>query len=185
MRALTREFGGEDGCAIAVAKFRFLTMLDPIDHSLKETERVPGYVRYCDDLLLFDDDKSRLHELRGLLKAQLAGLRLRLHPKKSVVMPVRYGVPFLGYRVLPHTVLLDKRNVYRFRRRMRQVQAAFARGEMNAKDVRTRDVRTRIMSWLGHVSHTNSGKLVEQTLDRLVFVRPTPDEADQDAAVIS
>jgi hypothetical protein len=30
-------------------------LLDPIDHLVKETLRAPGYVRYCDDLVVFGD----------------------------------------------------------------------------------------------------------------------------------
>ncbi|HEY5311090.1 MAG TPA: RNA-directed DNA polymerase [Pirellulales bacterium] len=35
-------------------------LLDPIDHFIKEELRVPGYVRYADDLLKFGDDKRQL-----------------------------------------------------------------------------------------------------------------------------
>jgi hypothetical protein len=35
-------------------------LLDGVDHFVKEELRIPGYVRYCDDLVLFADDKEAL-----------------------------------------------------------------------------------------------------------------------------
>ena len=35
-------------------------LLDQTDHFVRETLRVAGYVRYCDDLVLFGDDKASL-----------------------------------------------------------------------------------------------------------------------------
>src|SRR5579884_3497452 len=58
-------------------------------------------VRFCEGLgvklpratrlLVFGDDKARLADIRGRVAEFLAVLRLRLHPGKSVVFPVREG----------------------------------------------------------------------------------------------
>src|SRR5262249_13122098 len=37
--------------------------LDPLDHYLKDRLGVGGYVRYCDDFLVFSDDKGELAEV--------------------------------------------------------------------------------------------------------------------------
>src|SRR5262249_44646422 len=96
--------------------------LDPLDHLVKDRLRAGGYVRYVDDFLVFSDDKKQLAGLREHLKDFLSGLRLRLHPAKNVVFPVTAGIRFLGYRVYPTHRLLVKDNVWRFRRRLRQLQ---------------------------------------------------------------
>jgi hypothetical protein len=83
--------------------------LDPFDHPVKDRLRASGYVRYCDDFLVFADDKAHLAALRRQTADFLAGLRLRLHPTKNVVFPVRQGIPFLGYRIFPTHRLLAKR----------------------------------------------------------------------------
>ncbi|MGH2400700.1 MAG: hypothetical protein ACRDF6_12745 [bacterium] len=61
--------------------------------------RVPGYLRYVDDLLFFADEKALLWERKARIEARLADSRLTLHagvePK-----PTSEGVPFLGFVVL-------------------------------------------------------------------------------------
>jgi hypothetical protein len=100
--------------------------LDPLDHFLRDRLGVGGYVRYVDDLLVFDDDKRRLSQIRKQVEEFLCTLRLRLHVDKTVVFPVTQGIPFLGYRVFPTHRLLSKDNVRRFRRRVRRMQRQYA-----------------------------------------------------------
>jgi retron-type reverse transcriptase len=119
--------------------------LDPLDHFVQDRLGLGAYVRYVDDLLVFADDKRRLAEARRQVSAFLAGLRLRLHPDKSVVFPVRQGIRFLGYRVFPSHRLLVPENVRRFRRRLRDLQGQYARYEITLAAA-----RTRILSWIGH-----------------------------------
>src|SRR5262249_43096534 len=88
-------------------------VLDPLDHFVRDRLGVGGYVRYCDDFLVFADDKATLAEVRRPIADFLAGLRLRLHPTKNVVFPVQQGIPFLGYRIFPTHRLLAKANVWR------------------------------------------------------------------------
>lgn len=119
--------------------------LNPLDHFVREQLRAGGYVRYVDDWLVFDDDKRRLNRWRDEIGAFLTGLRLRLHPRKSEVFPVAGGVRFLGYRVFPWRRVVTKENVRRFRRRVRRMQADYAAGQLSAEQI-----RTRLVSWLGH-----------------------------------
>jgi len=128
--------------------------LTPLDHFLKDHSQIKGYVRYVDDFLVFSDDKRYLAELRDQIKNFLVGQRLRLHPAKSVVFPVKDGIRFLGYRVFPTHRLLAQANVWRFRRRVRQMQAAYA-----ARQVSFAEVHQRIMSWLGHARQANTYRL--------------------------
>jgi retron-type reverse transcriptase len=140
--------------------------LDPLDHFLKDRLGAGGYVRYCDDFLVFADDKAFLAEARGQAAEVLAGLRLRLHPRKNVVFPVRDGIPFLGYRVFRTHRLLAKANVWRFRRRLRRWRRQYARNEIAADEV----VR-RVMSWVGHASQADTYRLRERLFQEHPFRR--------------
>lgn len=128
--------------------------LDELDHYVKETLRVPGYVRYVDDLLLFDQDKRRLHEVHAIIGDFLARLRLRLHPRKCFVAPVNSGFTFLGYRLFPSHRRLDADNVRRFKRRLRQYRQAVAGGCMT--EGQRRDC---IRSWVAHARHADTVRL--------------------------
>ena len=83
------------------SQFLANVMLDPLDHFVKEGLRWPAYLRFADDFLLFGDDKRALAETLCLLRRFLEPYRLRLHPRKCVILPVRTGVPFLGWRLYP------------------------------------------------------------------------------------
>ena len=92
--------------------------LSRIDHLIKEQLGPSGYARYTDDLLLFDDDKARLHEMRARLLAEFAAERLRPHPTKCRVHACREGVPFLGFRYWPDRVRVLRTCRLRFEHRM-------------------------------------------------------------------
>jgi hypothetical protein len=80
-----------------------------------------------DDLVLFADDKARLHDARAAIAAWLTeNCGLRLNPKHLVVEPTRTPAVFLGYRV-SHTGMASSRKL---RRRLRQrLRSAAAQGE--------------------------------------------------------
>ncbi len=61
--------------------------LGALDHCVKRRLRVPGYVRYCDDLFLFGDHRADLRGWRSRVAEWLAeerGLRLK-HPRARVL----------------------------------------------------------------------------------------------------
>jgi retron-type reverse transcriptase len=144
--------------------------LDPLDHFLKDRLGVGGYVRYVDDFVIFSDDKGELGRVRAEVCRFLGRLRLDLHPNKSVIAPTAHGINFLGYRVFPTHRLLSKRNVHRFRRRLRRMQVEFADGSI-APD----RLRTRIMSWIGHARQADTYRLRATLFQGHPFRRATAD----------
>jgi retron-type reverse transcriptase len=140
--------------------------LDPLDHFVKDRLRIRGYVRYVDDFVAFAHDKRELVAVRDRIGDFLAGLRLRLHPGKSVIFPVRQGIRFLGYRVFPTHRLLPKENVRRFRRRLRQLACAYAAWRLSFAEV-----HERLTSWVGHACHANTYWLRCRVLDTLTLQR--------------
>ena len=94
--------------------------LGPLDHFIKEDLRIPGYVRYMDDMVLFDATAGRLRSaLHGVRIFLAERARLALRDERTLLAPVRDGVPFLGFRVWPRLVRLDGRRARRFRRLVR------------------------------------------------------------------
>ena len=140
--------------------------LDPLDHFVKEQLGVRGYCRYCDDFVLFSNNKAWLGEARERCRRFLEGLRLQLHPRKSVIYRVDDGPRFLGFRVFPSHRRLARENVARMRRRLRQMQQEFAQGRLEHGDV-----QQRIRSWIGHARHGDTWKLRERLFAEVVFTR--------------
>jgi hypothetical protein len=142
--------------------------LDSLDHFVKERLGIKGYIRYVDDFLVFSDDKRHLADARKQIRDFLVGLRLRLHPTKSVVFLVKEGIRFLGYRIFPTHRLLPKENVWRFLQRMRQMQRDYAEGRASFASI-----YQRLMSWNGHAQQANTYRLRCQLFDTISFQRAT------------
>ncbi len=140
--------------------------LDPLDHFVKEQLRLPGYARYVDDFVVFADDKQTLLAAREAVGDFLAGLRLRLHPTKNAIFPVRQGIRFLGYRVWPTHVKLVPENVYRFRRRLHKLADRYYQHEIDWPEV-----VSRVMSWSGHASQADTYLLRQRLFDEQLYRR--------------
>ncbi len=138
--------------------------LHPLDLFVKQDLHCRGYVRYCDDFLLFAADKATLHLWRAELIAFLQTLRLTLHEHQAQVFPTRCGVDFLGWRVFPYYLRLRRENVRYAVKRLQQQQEAIARGEL-APEALTASVQ----AWLAHAAHGNTYQLRRRVLRRFTF----------------
>jgi RNA-directed DNA polymerase len=101
--------------------------LDSLDHWIKRDLKIPGYLRYMDDMALFADRRTQLVDARAAIMAWLRDQRdLRLNPKHFTVEPTRTATVFLGYRVSRAGIAPSRKLRRRFRQRLR---AAADRGE--------------------------------------------------------
>ncbi len=94
-----------------------------LDRFAKVTLRVRGYVRYMDDLVLWDTNRKRLVDFHGRC-ADFASSHLLLEFKPGEVRRTAAGVPFLGCRIWPTHVELNRRSKRRWRRRVRVLERA-------------------------------------------------------------
>ena len=129
--------------------------LNGLDHFCKEVLRAKGYLRYVDDFALFHDSPEQLREWRCCIDRFLEGRRLRLHPRKTAILPTSEPAPFLGFVLLPGGFRrLPEDNVRRFRNRLRGMKDRYGNGTIS-KD----DVRRRVRSWIAHAEHANTWRL--------------------------
>lgn len=133
--------------------------LSPVDHLVKEELRARRYARYVDDLVVVDASKERLWGVASAIGAALAGLGLKLHPRKLTVRPVTSGVDFVGYVVFPDTVRMRGANVLRFRRRERRLRCDVAAGRRTAADY-----WSSVDGWVGHAIHARTRGLIATLL---------------------
>jgi retron-type reverse transcriptase len=140
--------------------------LDGFDHYVKEDLGCKCYIRYMDDMVVFDDSKRHLHELRKTMLAELEHLRLRVHLNKAQIWPVQKGTDWLGYRVYPTHRRVRKSNIKRFRGRLQVMAEGYCRGEIELEKV-----KASILSWLGHVKHADSYHLRQDVLGKVFFQR--------------
>jgi len=141
--------------------------LAPLDHFAKEILRVPGYVRYMDDFVLFGDDLEALRVARQQVEA-FVGERLRLRLKNAGELDAtRRGVGYLGMLVRPsHVRLLGKTN-RRLRTRLRALVRGHAGGQVGDDELalratamvaRTHHVRARGLRrrWLAEFAQVDA-----------------------------
>jgi hypothetical protein len=122
--------------------------LDGFDHFVKQELRRPAYLRFADDFLIFGDSPAELRGLLGRIGEHLATLRLCPHPRKCHVMPVRCGVPFLGWQVYPDHRRLRRTTGVRIQRRLRELVEEHRAGRIGWDRV-----RASVTSWFGHLKH--------------------------------
>jgi hypothetical protein len=89
------------------------------DHFVQEKLNVDGYVRYMDDMLLFGNDKIELLK-KGKDYQDFISENLKMDLKLFCLNQTNRGVPFLGYRLFPNHVLLNKRSSKRFKTKLKQ-----------------------------------------------------------------
>ncbi len=129
--------------------------LDRFDHFVKQELRVPGYVRYVDDFILFGPDRATLHRWGRQCREYLEARRMEIHPDKYRLCRTAEGVDFCGFVVRADgRVKLRSSGVRRFRRRYLKL-----RHEWKAGRVEAADVRDAVCSWIAHASHAQTWRL--------------------------
>jgi len=91
--------------------------LSVADHFAKEQLRLPAYVRYMDDMVLWHNDKASLLEA-GKQFQTFIHTRLKLQIKPFCLNKNTAGLPFLGYLLFPDTIRLSQRSKKRYIQKM-------------------------------------------------------------------
>ena len=95
-------------------------------------------VRYCDDFLVFSDDKAFLQRVKEAERKYLWE-HLHLILSKAEVFPTAQGVDFCGYRFFPKGyALLRKRTAKSQRQQLAFIRRGLASGKLTRKDAQHR-----------------------------------------------
>lgn len=130
----------------------YLTVLDNyVLHDLK----CKGYVRYCDDFLLFDNSKEYLQDCRWKIK-QFLWDKLELSFSKDDVFPTKRGVDYCGYRSFGKYVLLRKSTAKRIKRRVKKIDE-----KINTGDIDICKTQGQLASAHGQLKHCCSHHLAD------------------------
>lgn len=134
--------------------------LDRFDHFVKQELRVPGYVRYVDDFILFGPDRATLHRWGKQCREYLAARQMELHPDKYRLCRTAEGVDFCGFVVRADgRVRLRSSGVRRFRKRYLRIKHEWKAGQREASDL-----RDAVRSWIAHASHAHTWRLRTKVL---------------------
>lgn len=136
-----------------------ISVLDEMDHFVKEKLRVRHYLRYMDDFLLISDDKEFLRSCLENIKEYLKERGFELNEKTSLYR-ISQGIKFLGFRfILTDTGrvirLIKTESVKRERRKLRKLV------RLAKKDKLTREkVDQCYESYKAHARRGNTWKML-------------------------
>lgn len=92
--------------------------LAPLDHYTKEDLKIRAYVRYMDDIVLWNNNKEKLIKT-GLRLKQYSEKELKLTLKPFCLNKSLKGLPFLGYLLYPDKIRLSPRSRIRFIKKLK------------------------------------------------------------------
>ena len=137
--------------------------LNEFDKFIKYNLKIKYYIRYCDDFVILDKDRTHLGKLIQKIDVFLQGnLKLHLHPSKTIIRKYRQGIDFLGYVRFPNYRILritTKNRAYRkIKEKFKQMKNGFIGREKFMQSVN---------SYLGLLSHCN-GFLVKEEIFKII-----------------
>lgn len=135
--------------------------LNQLDHFIKEILRQRWYARYMDDFLIINRSKSELHQIqKEISKFVNEQLELQLHPRKTVIYPVKNGVPFVGYRIFYDHTLIRANSLLRMQKRLKNKKQ-----QLINKEITQEEFEQSVSSFQGHLNHADSYWLQKQMFE--------------------
>lgn len=127
--------------------------LNELDQWIKHSLKMKHYLRYCDDFIIFHNDKQFLSDLREQIREFLAE-KLTLTFSRAEIYPVSTGVEFVGYRHFRDHILLRKSTAKRIKKRLQKLP-----GRLNHGDIDLDGMRSSIASTEGWMQWANAYNL--------------------------
>lgn len=99
VRILDEQYKGDVGFnpGSQIIQIAGISVLNDIDHYIKERLRIRAYVRYMDDLILIYPDKDYLQACREEIGKKLDDLGFQYNDKKTRIYRITDGIKFLGF----------------------------------------------------------------------------------------
>lgn len=150
--------------------------LHEVDMYIKRTLKAKRYIRYMDDLLIVDDDKTRLKQWQDQIIAFLKDeLYLTVHPKKTRLFPAHTGVEFVGYVIWRHRIRIRSSTVKLMKRRWKRLLREYQNGTIS-KD----ELRDTFYAWVSHLKHASprqSNKLILKLYSQYKAIAKPPNRS--------
>lgn len=136
--------------------------LEDLDHFIKEKLGVKYYVRYIDDLVMFGNNKRKLHKARQEITQYCNENKLSIKPNWQVFQINHRALDFLGVRSYRTHTTLRGRLALRIRRRMAKIKR---KGYLNEDDARA------VISYWGWIKRTNSYSFYHKYMQSVVTIQ--------------
>jgi RNA-directed DNA polymerase len=95
--------------------------LNEFDQYMRHTLKIPEYIRYADDFVIFSRDQDTLRNILTQIQVFLSDiLHLELHPEKIFIESIYHGVDWLGWHIFPHHRVMRTKTKRRITSRLSQ-----------------------------------------------------------------
>lgn len=136
--------------------------LQDLDHYIKEELKVPYYIRYMDDMLLFGRNKKELHKVKDKIEEFLQKEHLKLKENWSLFKVDSRPVDFVGYRFYRGYTTLRKSNFLRIKRRIKKISKKLY---INLTDA------SAVISYYGWIKHCDSYNFTQKYIKPFVNLK--------------
>jgi retron-type reverse transcriptase len=147
--------------------------LNEFDHFVKERLQAKRYLRYVDDFAIFSDDLDFLKSAKLEIEVYLAKIRLQLHSGKTQIFETKYGINFVGFRIVNHKIRVLSKNVRRGRNRLNRLRKLVNSGRSDPSQI-----QRSIQAWKGHLQHGHTWQLQQQLFSGLGFAQDAREGAN-------
>ena len=163
-RILNEQYNGDVGYnpGSQLIQIAGISLLNELDHYIKERLHVKYYIRYMDDLILIHESKEELEMCSTRIIEELSKLGFEVNPKKTKIFPLSDGITFLGftYHLTPTGkiyMIADASKVKSGRKKYRRLVAKSKRGLVPKENV-----DMSFQTWIDHLSKGNSYHLIQR-----------------------
>ena len=132
------DFPGETGFnpGSQIVQILGITLLDGVDHFIKERLRLKYYIRYMDDFVIIHSCRAFLEVALMAISGKLKKLKMRLNEAKTKITDLKDGIKFLGFIFqLTDTgkvvVLVLPEKIKREKRKIKRMVALMKKGEIS------------------------------------------------------
>ena len=164
LQVLHEQYPGEVGFlpGSQMIQIAGISVLNGLDHYIKERLRIKHYIRYMDDFILIHENYDYLVKCQQIINDQLELIGFELHPKKTRIYPITDGIKFLGFQFrLTETGKVVRsvlpKNVKLYRRKLRRLVNLAKKGKTTKAKV-----DECYQSWCAHARQGNSAKLLRR-----------------------
>jgi len=131
--------------------------LQDLDHHIKQELKAIHYIRYMDDMIIFNRNKKELHKMRKAIAEFIGTDNLKLKNNWKVYRFDKEALDFMGFRFFRHKTILRRSIMLRITRKVKKV---------SKKRYPSYHDACGVISYLGWIKHSDSYRLYD------VWIRP-------------
>lgn len=148
------------------SQFLAILYLNELDHYIKESLKIKYYIRYMDDGVILHKDKRYLEFCLEEIKRILKKYKLELNKKTEITKSTEY-FQFLGYNFLIKNdrliLKVANKTKKKFKTKMKKLKNL-----LDNKQISTSDYNQIKASYVGHLSHGDTKKLMYMVLENKI-----------------